>query len=67
MFAGIQSILALVFVITATYAPSDNADEAAPPAPEGLAGSQSQLARRNIHIENAAYRIISGTRQHTLL
>ena len=35
--------------------PSDNADEAAPPAPEGLAGSQSQLARQNIKIENAAY------------
>jgi hypothetical protein len=31
--------LVLVFIITVTCAPGNNADEAAPPAPEGLAGT----------------------------
>ncbi len=34
--------------------PSDNADEAAPPAPEGLVGSADCVGRLNLKIENAA-------------
>jgi hypothetical protein len=34
--------LVLVFAITMTFAPSDNADEAAPPAPEGFVGQKQR-------------------------
>jgi len=45
--------------------PSDNADEAAPPAPEGLAGSQPLDVCQNINIANSANLIILRARQHT--
>ena len=43
----------LAFVITVTYAPSDNADEAAPPAPGGLVGPAELDVCQNTTIGNA--------------
>jgi hypothetical protein len=45
--------------------PSDNADEAAPPAPEGLVGSAESIALLNIKIENTAdLRYLEPTSRH---
>ena len=46
--------------------PSDNADEAAPPAPEGLVGPLELDWSECINIGNAAYLTISGAHQQTL-
>ena len=45
---------------------SDNADEAAQPAPEGLAGFQPWIVRQNIRIDNASNENIAKARQQTL-
>jgi hypothetical protein len=45
--------------------PSDNADEAAPLAPEGLVGSAESIAPLNIKIENTAdLRYLESTSRH---
>jgi hypothetical protein len=45
--------------------PGDNADEAAPPAPEGLVGPLELDVRRNVKIGDLVDRVIPETHQQT--
>ena len=46
--------------------PSGNADEATPPAPEGLVGPAESIVHGNIKIEKGADWLVSGAHQQTL-